>query len=124
MLDARYVADHLDEVRTQLARRGSEFAQALDGVASLVVSRRELTRKTELLQGERNQASDAMAKLAKSGDKVSNRFARVGGVTVEQPDPFEVMPRLDDVAAGSGQRPEVGFEVLEQGARLVDEAIE
>jgi seryl-tRNA synthetase len=69
MLDARYVADHLDEVRAQLARRGSEFAQALDGVASLVVSRRELTRKTELLQGERNTASDAMAKLAKSGDK-------------------------------------------------------
>jgi seryl-tRNA synthetase len=69
MLDARYVADHLDEVRAQLARRGSEFAQALDGVASLVTSRRELTRKTELLQGERNTASDAMAKLAKSGDK-------------------------------------------------------
>ena len=69
MLDARYVADHLDEVRAQLARRGSEYAEALDGVASLVTSRRELTRKTELLQGERNTASDAMAKLAKSGDK-------------------------------------------------------
>ena len=69
MLDARYVADHFDEVRTQLARRGSEFAQAIDGVVSLVTSRRELTRKTELLQAERNTASDAMAKLAKSGDK-------------------------------------------------------
>ncbi len=69
MLDSRHVADHLDEVRAQLARRGSEFADALDGVASLVSSRRELTRKTELLQGERNTASDAMAKLAKSGDK-------------------------------------------------------
>jgi seryl-tRNA synthetase len=69
MLDARYVADHLDEVRAQLARRGSEFAEALDGVASMVTSRRELTQKTELLQGERNVASDAMAKLAKSGDK-------------------------------------------------------
>src|SRR3954464_10170599 len=69
MLDARHVADQFDQVRAQLARRGPEFAQALDGVASLVVSRRELTRKTELLQGERNTASDAMAKLAKSGDK-------------------------------------------------------
>ncbi|MEO6600443.1 MAG: serine--tRNA ligase [Polyangiaceae bacterium] len=69
MLDARYVADHFDEVRAQLARRGSEFAQAIDGVVSLVTSRRELTRKTELLQAERNTASDAMAKLAKSGDK-------------------------------------------------------
>ena len=69
MLDARYVADHFDEVRAQLARRGAEFAEAIDGVVSLVASRRELTRKTELLQAERNSASDAMAKLAKSGDK-------------------------------------------------------
>ncbi len=69
MLDARYVADHLDEVRAQLARRGPEFAQALDGVALLSSSRRELIRKTETLQAERNTASDAMAKLAKSGDK-------------------------------------------------------
>jgi seryl-tRNA synthetase len=71
MLDARYVADHFDEVRTRLARRGPAFAEAIDGVVSLVTSRRELTRKTELLQAERNTASDAMAKLAKSGDKES-----------------------------------------------------
>src|SRR5450755_2228796 len=69
MLDARYVADHLDEVRAQLARRGPEFAQALDEVVTLVSARRELTRTTELSQAERNSASDAMAKLAKSGDK-------------------------------------------------------
>jgi seryl-tRNA synthetase len=69
MLDARYVADHFDEVRAQLARRGAEFAQALDGVVALVSARRELTRKTELSQAERNSASEAMAKLAKSGDK-------------------------------------------------------
>jgi seryl-tRNA synthetase len=69
MLDARYVADHFDEVRARLGRRGAEFAEAIDGVVSLVTSRRELTRKTELLQAERNTASDAMAKLAKSGDK-------------------------------------------------------
>ena len=64
MLEARYVADHLDEVRAQLARRGPEFAQALDGIASLSSTRRELIRKTELLQAERNTASDEMAKLA------------------------------------------------------------
>jgi len=69
MLEARYVADHFDEVRAQLARRGAEFAEAIDGVVSLVATRRELTRKTELLQAERNTASDEMAKLAKSGDK-------------------------------------------------------
>ncbi|HEX2669739.1 MAG TPA: serine--tRNA ligase, partial [Polyangiaceae bacterium] len=61
MLEARYVAEHFDEVRAQLARRGAEFAEAIDGVVSLVAARRELTRKTELLQAERNNASDAMA---------------------------------------------------------------
>jgi seryl-tRNA synthetase len=69
MLDARYVADHLEEVRAELARRGAEFALALDGVVALMASRRELIGKTELMQAERNTASDAMAKLAKSGDK-------------------------------------------------------
>ena len=69
MLDARYVADHLDEVRAQLARRGPEAAQALDGLVDLVSARRELTRKTELSQAERNSASELMGKLAKSGDK-------------------------------------------------------
>ena len=69
MLDARYVADNLDEVRTQLARRGAEFADALDGVVSLATSRRELKQRTEKLQGVRNVASEEMAKLAKNGDK-------------------------------------------------------
>lgn len=69
MLDARYVADNLDEVRTQLARRGAEFESALDGVVTLATSRRELKHRTEKLQGVRNVASEEMAKLAKSGDK-------------------------------------------------------
>ncbi|HEX3774258.1 MAG TPA: serine--tRNA ligase [Polyangiaceae bacterium] len=69
MLDARYVAEHLDEVRSQLARRGPEFAQALDGLANLVSARRDLIRTTEQLQSERNAANEAMAALAKSGDK-------------------------------------------------------
>ena len=69
MLDARYVADNLEEVRAQLGRRGSEHATALDGVVSLATSRRELKHRTEKLQSVRNVASEEMAKLAKSGDK-------------------------------------------------------
>jgi seryl-tRNA synthetase len=69
MLDARYVAEHLDEVRTALSRRSPTEAAALDGLTELVQQRRELIQKTEALQAERNGANDSMAALAKSGDK-------------------------------------------------------
>jgi len=67
MLDARYVSDHLEEVRALLARRSPDDAAALDAVAELARKRRELVTTTEKLQSERNAASDGMAVLAKSG---------------------------------------------------------
>jgi seryl-tRNA synthetase len=69
MLDARYVADNLDEVRRMLRRRSTDAASLLDGISSLSSKRRELIVKTEGLQAERNAANDGMAQLAKSGDK-------------------------------------------------------
>jgi len=70
MLDARYVADNLDEVRRMLRRRSPAAAGLLDGISSLSSKRRELIGRTEALQAERNAANDGMAQLAKSGDKV------------------------------------------------------
>jgi seryl-tRNA synthetase len=69
MLDARYVADNLDEVRRMLTRRSPGAASLLDGISSLSAKRRELIVKTGGLQAERNAANDGMAQLAKSGDK-------------------------------------------------------
>jgi len=71
MLDARYVADNLDEVRRMLMRRSPGAASLLDGISSLSGKRRELIGKTEALQAERNAANDGMAQLAKSGDKAA-----------------------------------------------------
>ncbi|HYP89742.1 MAG TPA: serine--tRNA ligase [Polyangiaceae bacterium] len=71
MLDARYVADNLDEVRRMLSRRSPSAASLLDGISSLSGKRRELIVKTEGLQAERNAANDGMAQLAKSGDKAA-----------------------------------------------------
>jgi seryl-tRNA synthetase len=71
MLDARYVADNLDEVRRMLTRRSAGAAALLDGISSLSGKRRELIGKTEALQAERNAANDGMAQLAKSGDKAA-----------------------------------------------------
>ena len=66
MLDARYVADHLEEVRTALGRRSSGAASGLDGLAELSTSRRALISDLEQKQAKRNAAAQEMAKLAKS----------------------------------------------------------
>ena len=71
MLDARYVADNLDEVRRMLRRRSPAAAALLDGISSLSGKRRELIGRTEALQAQRNAANDGMAQLAKSGDKAA-----------------------------------------------------
>ena len=71
MLDVRYVAEQLDEVRALLARRSPEDAALLDGVTELAQRRREVIQATEALQSQRNAASEAMAALAKSGDKAA-----------------------------------------------------
>ncbi len=69
MLDARYVAEHLDEVRTAMSRRSPADAAALDGLSELVQQRSGLIQQSESLKAARNSANDAMAALAKSGDK-------------------------------------------------------
>jgi seryl-tRNA synthetase len=66
MLDARYVADHLDEVRKALARRSPEAAEGLDSITDLSAERRRLIVELEQKQAERNAANQDMAKLAKS----------------------------------------------------------
>jgi len=71
MLDARYVSEHLDEVRAELGRRSPTDAALLDGVAELSKRRRELIHGTETLQAQRNAANESMAALAKSGDKAA-----------------------------------------------------
>jgi seryl-tRNA synthetase len=78
MLDARYVADNLDEVRRMLTRRSPDAAALLDGISSLSSKRRELIGKTEALQAQRNAESDVMAQLAKSGDKAAMAQRREG----------------------------------------------
>jgi seryl-tRNA synthetase len=73
MLDLRYVLDQLDEVRTALARRGSSAAQALGRIEQLGEERKRAIRELEAVLRERNEASEAMAKIA---DKKSAEFAQ------------------------------------------------
>ncbi|HVU03360.1 MAG TPA: serine--tRNA ligase [Polyangiaceae bacterium] len=66
MLDARWVADHLTEVRAALARRSEEAARGVDGLAELSAKRRALIVDVESRQALRNAANQEMAKLAKT----------------------------------------------------------
>jgi seryl-tRNA synthetase len=66
MLDPRYVADHLDEVRAALARRSEQAARGLDAIADVAARRSELILHTEKLQAERNASNQEMSQLAKS----------------------------------------------------------
>ncbi len=71
MLDARYVADHLDEVRERLAQRSGDYRSALLELERLGAERRKLIGETEKLAAERNAANKDMAELAKSPDKTA-----------------------------------------------------
>jgi seryl-tRNA synthetase len=66
MLDARWVADHLDEVRKALGKRSPELPASLDAIAELSSRRRELIVEVEQKQAARNAANQDMAKLAKT----------------------------------------------------------
>ena len=66
MLDSRFVADNLDQVRTALVRRNPAWALELEPVADLVRRRREALGLSEKRAGERNLASTEMAKADKS----------------------------------------------------------
>lgn len=69
MLDARYVADHLDEVKARLMQRHSDWGAAIDELGVLAAERRKLISETEQLAARRNAANQEMSQLAKGGDK-------------------------------------------------------
>jgi seryl-tRNA synthetase len=71
MLDARYVADHLDEVRERLSNRSGEYGAALSALNALIEERRKLIGETEKLAAARNAANTDMAALAKGPDKAA-----------------------------------------------------
>ncbi len=76
MLDARTVAENLEEIRRALARRSQAASQSLDGFRELAQRRGELITTTERLQARRNAANQEMTQLAKGGDKAAFQARR------------------------------------------------
>lgn len=69
MLDPRYVAEHLEEVRKRLDSRNAQWGAQVEELSEFVERRRELIGQTELLAARRNAANQEMSALAKSKDK-------------------------------------------------------
>ena len=67
MLDARFVRDNPEIVRTAMANRHAEWD--LDAYLRLDEERRSLIREVEALQGQRNEASKAIGALMKDGKR-------------------------------------------------------
>jgi seryl-tRNA synthetase len=71
MLDLRHVSENMPEVKAALTRRGFADAELLDRLGALAEERRSVITGVEALRKERNEASQAMAKV---GDKKSDEF--------------------------------------------------
>jgi len=71
MLDLRHVSENLADVKAALARRGFADSKLLGRLGALADERRSVITGVESLRQERNEASQAMAKVA---DKKSEEF--------------------------------------------------
>lgn len=69
MLDPRYVAENLEEVKARLERRSPSWGPIIAELSTFVEERRRLIGKTEELAASRNAANKEMSALAKGGDK-------------------------------------------------------
>jgi seryl-tRNA synthetase len=87
MLDLRYVRDNLDDVVTQLARRGFEFDAS--GFQSLDEARKQADIQSQSLQAERKKASKQIGQLVSQGIPVDEAKAQVA----------EILERLDQQLA-------------------------
>ncbi len=75
MLDAAFVRDHMDEVRTGLRNRGLQPDAELEQLATLETRRRRLIPEIEGLKREQNAAGDEVARAKRQGKDASDIFA-------------------------------------------------
>ena len=93
MLDLRFVVENLDEVRTQLARRGS-IPEALDSIRERSDVRKKIIAELEQLRAKRNEVSAQMASV----DKKSEEFAKVREAMKAVGDLIKTLePRLKEI---------------------------
>src|SRR3954464_3719605 len=75
MLDAAFVRDHIDDVRTGLRNRGLSPDAELEQLGTLEARRRRLIPEVEGLKREQNAAGDEVARAKRQGKDASDIFA-------------------------------------------------
>lgn len=75
MLDAAFVRDHMDDVRTGLRNRGLDPDADLEQIAVLESRRRRLIPEVEGLKRDQNAAGDEVARAKRQGKDASDIFA-------------------------------------------------
>ncbi len=75
MLDAGFVRDHIEDVRTGLRNRGLQPDAELEQIATLETRRRRLIPEMEGLKREQNAAGDEIARAKRQGKDASDIFA-------------------------------------------------
>ena len=81
MLEARYIRDHLDEVREKLALRGQ--AISLDQFVSIDGERRKAIQEWEGLRALQKKVSDEVSKKKREGEDASELIAEMKKVSQE-----------------------------------------
>jgi seryl-tRNA synthetase len=75
MLDAAFVRDHIEDVRTGLRNRGLDPDADLEQIAVLESRRRRLIPEVEGLKRDQNAAGDEVARAKRQGKDASDIFA-------------------------------------------------
>lgn len=77
MLDIKFIREHADSVKQNLAKRNQDGID-IDALLNRDEQRRKLVHETEQLRAEQNKASQEIARLKKSGEDASQAIAAVG----------------------------------------------
>jgi seryl-tRNA synthetase len=146
VLDLKRIRQEPDAVRAALARRGEQFAEAIDAVVELDARRRALLPELEGLRGEQNAANarirsasgpaerereiEAMREVAARAKELERELADVDealqGALVplpNLPDPTAAPGPEDELVREVGSVPELDFEPrdhLELAGRMID----
>ena len=67
MLDASFIRDHIEEVRTGLRNRGLDVDKVLEEIATLETARRRLIPEIEGLKRQQNTSGDEVARARRMG---------------------------------------------------------
>lgn len=107
MLDAKWVREHVDEVREMLANRNNDFP--LDELLALDAQRRQALVEVEELKEKRNAGSKKVGGMRKAGENTDALMEemRVLGERVKELDDkaAEIQAKLDDLALRMPNKP-------------------